>query len=300
MKQSGLFKIMVIKRMQINKIQYENFGECYECLHNGRKLVISSDFGPRILFFGFSGRKNIFYNDQSKTVGNEDTGWLIYGGHRLWPAPETSASYQPDNSACTIKTSEDIFEISIITGALKKTILIQPQGDRFLITHKFSPCGEALISGALWALTCVRPDCTVFFPWGTSGSWSLKKIIYWQKWIDHGSDINSSQYIRGNDLFLIKPSGEEGKVGTSGYEGFIGAVFSDCTFIKKFRFIEGALYPDEGCALECYTCSLFIELETLSPFCTMIPGHEYTHTEEWILCEKIINPADGQAARSLL
>ena len=62
------------------------------------ELIIATDIGIRILHFGFIGGKNIFYlspEDLGKTGGDH---WRIYGGHRLWHAPEAiPRTYSPDN-----------------------------------------------------------------------------------------------------------------------------------------------------------------------------------------------------------
>ncbi len=98
---------------------------------------------------------------------------------------------------------------------------------------------------------------------------------------------------------MIEPTGEEGKVGTVGYEGFIGFSRPDCTFFKCFTHLEGANYPDNGCSVEAYTCSAFIELESLSPSYILYPEEEFSHDEHWFITIQTVDPYDGTAVRAL-
>ena len=78
-----------------------DYGVVKNCLKLGNgtvDLIISTEFGPRILFYGFTGETNLFKNfDDQLAVVKKDT-WKSYGGHRLWHAPEVfPRTYYPDN-----------------------------------------------------------------------------------------------------------------------------------------------------------------------------------------------------------
>ena len=290
--------------MQIKKIEYEGIPNCIECTIAeplSQKLVITTTFGPRILHLSIGNSKNILFHDKEKEISAQD--WYIYGGHRLWISPETQDTYHGDNQECTIEMDTDKVAVYFMDQVLKieRGIQISENAGHFQIKNSITNKHESLYTGSLWSMTCVIPEGTVFFPWGNAGDWITKKIIYWQKWMtDHGTQIGSSQYVEGKDLFLIKPSGEEGKVGTSGYEGFVGITNDGYTFMKKFDRLPTNDYPDDNCAIEVYTCDKFIELETLSPMFTFIPNQTYTHTEEWILLDHEIDPEDGEKVRSYI
>ena len=54
-------------------------------------LVCPLDFGPRILFFGFSGGPNEFFLNQQDLDGFKvDDTFRLFGGHRVWTAPENT------------------------------------------------------------------------------------------------------------------------------------------------------------------------------------------------------------------
>ena len=286
--------------MEIKKTAYLNNPNSYECRVGQNRLVITTDFGPRILHLSVNDGPNILFVDEEKRMGGR--GWLLYGGHRLWMAPETADTYAPDNEPCRVEGGKSDITVTAYEGrlGLEKSIRISEKDGGFLVEHIVANRSDLLITGAIWALTCVVPSGTAFFPWGTGASWDLKKVVYWQRWMDHGTDVTGPQYAPTADLFLIRPSGEEGKVGTAGHGGFIGVTAGGYTFIKKFDRHPGAAYPDEECAVQCYTCAEFLELETLSPLATFYPDIPVFHTEQWIVSDRSVDPEDGDAVRKLL
>lgn len=286
--------------MKIKKVEFSGIPNCYELSIGKQKLVVTTDFGPRVLYLSIGDSGNILFFDKDKKLKYKD--WYVYGGHRLWTSPETAATYDPDNDPCQVEEKGGKLSVSHFDKKLEfsRTMIFSEQNDRFCVEHVITNKSEVLFPGAIWALTCVLPQGITFFPWGTPDEWKVKKAVYWQKWMTHGSNLASKQWIQGPDLFMIKPTGEEGKVGTAGWEGFIGVTAKGYTFIKKFDRLPTNDYPDDNCAIQCYTCDKFIELETLSPNTVFRPNVPVRHKEEWILSAKEVNPENGAEVRKLL
>jgi hypothetical protein len=285
--------------MEIRQIEFSGSRDCYECRIGDAALVITADFGPRILSLS-AGGPNLLFVDEGRRMGNGQ--WLLYGGHRLWIAPETRSTYAPDNGPCRAETDGGHVTVTTLdeTLGLEKSITVSERGGNFLVAHAVVNRGDTLVSGAIWALTCVVPHGTAFFPWGTGGDWDLKKIVYWKRWMNHATDLKGPQYVPTDDLFLVRPDGSEGKVGTSGTGGFIGMTGDGFTFVKRFDRIASAPYCDEDCAVQCYTCADFVELETLSPMVTFFPGRPVVHEEAWTVRDTAVDPADGRAVREVI
>jgi len=286
--------------MEIKKVTFNDFPNCYEIHTKNEKMILTSSFGPRILYFGNNNTGNILFNEANPL--KKKIGFHLYGGHRFWLAPETQFTARSDDRPCLVEQKDNYLKITSYDPQLhfEKTLRITEKNNRFSVEHIFVNKGRYIFPASLWGLTCVPPEGIVFFPWNTTGSWKLSKIIYWQRWTKQKTNISSNQFVPTPDLFLIKPNGDTGKVGTAGYEGFVGITNKNYTFIKKFNYVDGASYPDDNCAIEVYTCKYFIELETLSPIYMTEPNHPYVHTEEWILIDKAINPEDGIEIRKLL
>jgi len=290
--------------LQIEKTEFLDWHEAYRLRLGPAEMVVVTEIGPRILSLSVGGGPNLLFVDREMTIGRgegEDA-WHIYGGHRLWVSPETDDTYAPDNAPCEVTVEEQrltaLAPVAPQTG-LRKRLMVSARDGRFVLEHGVLNTGDTLYAGAVWALTCVDPVGVVAFPWGSGGTWDLKKIMYWNRWMDHASDVTSEQWQPGPDLFRVVPTGEEGKVGANSPEGWVALCREDATFAKARRWIP-ARYPDEDCSLQVYTCSAFIEIETLGPLTTFYPGTEIVHEEVWTVTAEAIDPADGEALRRLV
>lgn len=290
--------------LRIEQTEFLGWREAYRVRLGEAAMVVVTEIGPRILSLSVGDGPNLLFVDQ-KTAGQGqgDADFHVYGGHRVWVAPETEDTYALDNEHCEVEISDAGLTvtgpITPQTG-LQKRLTIGAQGDRFVVEQGVRNTGDTLYAGAVWALTCVEPKGVIAFPWGRQGGWDLKKIIYWNRWMDHGSDVASGQWQPGSDLFKIVPTGEEGKVGSNSPEGWVALCREDATFVKSFRWLADVRYPDQDCSLQVYTCEQFIEMETLSPLTTFYPGQEVVHREVWTVTAEAIDPADGAALRSLV
>jgi hypothetical protein len=57
-------------------------------------------FGPRLLSLRFAGGENQLYEEDS---GFMVGAWRLYGGHRFTVAPESEASYAPENKPSQVR-----------------------------------------------------------------------------------------------------------------------------------------------------------------------------------------------------
>jgi hypothetical protein len=93
--------------MSIKETEYKNFGKCVELTNGGLKALVTVDIGPRIIYYGTEDGRNVFFEDVSREVKRnggyfeqnfkKGETWYLYGGHRMWKAPEDDATYIPDN-----------------------------------------------------------------------------------------------------------------------------------------------------------------------------------------------------------
>jgi hypothetical protein len=290
--------------MRIELTTWGGWQRVYRLVDAHVEMSVVTEIGPRIIAVRVHDQPNILFHDTG-AIGRGD--WRIYGGHRIWLAPETEASYAPDNSPCTVTVNDDelIIEAPVDPlSKLQKVLVISAEDGVFHVRNIIRNTGVMLATGAVWALTCVRPDAKVFFPWGRPGNWRMKKICYWTSWCGDAqrSNVQSPQWKPTEELFVIDPTGEVGKVGTNGEEGWIGAIFpaANTTFYKQFVRQDGATYLDDGCAIQSYTCPQFIEMETLSPCAVINPGEELVHEECWRVRVGLADLADVAAIRAEL
>ena len=75
------------------------------------------------------------------------------------------------------------------------------------------------------------------------------------------------------------------KIGVLNRQGWAAYTWQNLLFVKRFDFIENAIYPDMNSNTEVYTGGSFIEVETLSPLQKLAPSESLVYTERWQLFE---------------
>ena len=77
-------------------VSREPWHTCLRLVSDAYELLVPTQFGIRILHFGWAGGENLFWTEPSPTESAD--AWRVYGGHRLWHAPEHPIrTYCPDN-----------------------------------------------------------------------------------------------------------------------------------------------------------------------------------------------------------
>ena len=78
--------------------------DCLSLKNENLKLLVPQSIGPRILSLSLNGGENLLAELQDAVLECPGSGKLhLYGGHRLWHAPEEpSRTYIPDNAPVEI------------------------------------------------------------------------------------------------------------------------------------------------------------------------------------------------------
>ncbi|MCL5269907.1 MAG: hypothetical protein M1457_04975 [bacterium] len=289
--------------MKIEQTAFGPWKGAWRLEHEGVEMIVVTEVGPRILSLRLAGEDNILFDDSRGSLTRGD--WNIWGGHRFWVAPESESTYEADNAPCTVEVGGDCLRA---TGrpeksGLEKTLEIAPRPGRggFTIRHILRNTSPMVQPGAIWALTCVAPRGRVVIPWGEgTAGWRTQMVRYWAAWGGHASDVASRQWQPLAGRFVVDPTGEEGKVGVFSDGGRLCLLRPDATFVKACIPVAEGPYPDGGCNIELYTCARFVELETLSPLRTFLPGGQYEHTEYWLLSPRTFQSKEWAAAAGLI
>jgi hypothetical protein len=271
--------------MKIERVSWRNWPEAYRCSTGPMELVVVTSMGPRILALRYGGGPNLLYEDTTRfKVG----AWLLCGGHRFTTAPESDGSYLPDNRAC--RTSVEPNQITIVQdfedGLLRQLQISDDLGGTaFTLRHVLRNCGPRPWHGAAWSITCVPPLGAAVVPGVKTDP---------RFWAPPGEDYagaSDSQWQRVDGCFVIEPRGRKGKVGLSAEPGWLAWLLSDFTLVVRGDARDSnARYPDGGSNIEVYTCADYLELETLGPLTTLLPGEELAHMEKWAVLPRPFSP----------
>lgn len=250
-------------------------------------LVIPLEIGIRILHCSLLGQKNILFVDPAARGQKGGAEWRLYGGHRLWFAPEhIEESYEPDNEPVEWTQTGDAIQIRQGAGSrtgFSKEIEISFAGSSIEIVHRARNCSNQPKTISLWSITALEGGGAAVLPVQNrvaSGLNPTAAVIVWPY-----TSMNDSRLTFGStDIEIKQRPYAPLKLGVSPLPGrmTLRYVKPDCIFEKTFATDPGP-YPDLGTAAQCYTNENLLELEALSPSRTCAPGQTLEFAESWSL-----------------
>lgn len=296
--------------IEIVKVEYHGWPNCYRLSNNLVELVITSDVGPRIIRFAFTGDANEFYEDpQTRGLMGGDE-WRLYGGHRLWHAPEIDGrTNAPDNAPVKIEPYQNglrVIQAAETTGIhIQKEIDIKLAADQpqVHLVHRLRNTGVWPVELAPWSLSVMAGGGRAIIPLPPRGTHPedllpTGNIVLWAY-----VDMADSRWTWGRQHILLKQraGGTPQKIGVGSAEGWLAYANQGHLFVKLHRYVTGADYPDMGSSAEVFTNSDMLELETLGPLTTLAPGATVEHVEQWYLLRDVPEPqTDADVIQTVL
>jgi len=286
-------------KIALEKTEYRGWPNCYRLSNGLIDLVVTTDVGLRIIRFGFVGEENELkeYDDTAGMVGGDE--WRIYGGHRLWHAPEARPrSYCPDNSPVILKEHADFVRViqptETTTGIQKEIdIRLSPADVHVEVTHRLRNTNLWALELAPWALSVMAPGGAAIMPLPPRRSHQesllpTNTIALWAY-----TDMADPRWRWGKKYVLLNQDPNRHapqKVGVMVTDGWAAYARAGHLFVKQFSYVEDARYPDLGCSVEAFTNADMLELETLGPLVHLQPGAAVEHVEQWHLFRDVPTP----------
>lgn len=270
-------------------IAYGGWAKCVRISDGRTELVVTTDVGPRIMRYGKPGGINLLkeYRHQLGRRGGKT--WRIYGGHRLWIAPEDrKRTYVPDNKPVEWTWNGRVLTVSQEPDGvthLAKSLRIMYTGRGLVrIEHQITNRGRRQAHFAPWALTVMAPGGEAVFPQEPYRSHRVEKLparplVLWP--YTNMSDVRWTWGARELRLRQDTAATAPQKVGFLSTQGWMAYRLDRQAFVKGHTFQAGATYPDFGCNVETFTNEEMLELETLGPLLRLKPGATATHVEQW-------------------
>jgi len=248
-----------------------------------------------------------FKEQMGKTGGDE---WRIYGGHRLWHAPEAKPrSYQPDNEPVDVRETKNGLvltqQVESTTGILKQiAIAIDPTQPHVRVTHRLTNRNLWAVSFAPWALSVMAPGGVAIMPQAAYLSHEecllpARPVVLWPY-----TNMSDKRWTWGERFIQLRQdrtAKHPQKVGIALVDGWAAYVLKGQAFIKRFTHAAGAAYPDFGCSFETFTNSEMLEVETLGPLTTLEPGCTVEHVEDWFVFDGVkVGKSDASIEQAMV
>ncbi|MBA4376713.1 MAG: hypothetical protein C0401_11150 [Anaerolinea sp.] len=285
--------------VQISKIQYGGWPNCYKISNDHLDLIVTTDVGPRIIFFGFKNGENQFYvkTDEAGLTGGSE--WHIFGGHRLWHAPEVAErTYAPDNHKVQVEQIIDGLRLTSQTEpcGIQKAIEIHLSETKssVKVKHILINNGVWTVPLAAWALSVMRTGGVAIVPHAERIEFPQQltpthSITLWGY-----TRMSDSRWTWGERYIFLRQdetSTKPQKLGILNTHGWAGYLRDGNLFVKKFDYTPSANYSDINCNFETFTNDEMLELESLGPLQQLEPGKKVQHWEEWSLFSGVKTPS---------
>jgi len=259
------------------------------------ELIITRDVGPRVIRFAYTGEKNVFAEIKGQQGGTREKEWLIRGGHRFWIAPEEKPkTYELDNKpieivgiANGVRTVQPVGPLSGIQKTME--IRLSPLRNDVTIVHKLTNRSRKSVVLSPWALSAMAPKGMAIIPLPHRIP-HTDRLTHNQEWSLWGyTDFTDSRWTLGARYIMFRQDTRKGpnKAGIAQREGWVAYLLASYLFVKRFRWIDGGVYPDGGVNFETFSNEEFLELESLGPLVKLEPGKSVKHEEQWSLRKNI-------------
>lgn len=274
--------------MQYCEKQIEKWGKVLMLTTDYAEVGVALEFGIRVVHLSCPGMENLFYEqDPDLSDGNATPqGWKLYGGHRIWLAPESDQSYYPDNDPVSYVVDGNSVLVEQKTDpwtGIKKLLKINFWDDSITLENIFINDTDAVVEGASWSINSLDGGgaAKIDFVGSDPGDCTPRRVI--SLWADTTVQDPRLRFTRDSLTATHMPIADYLKLGLYCDPG--KAVFENKGQRFTLTFGAGGIenHTDNGCNFELFMAKEFMELEILGVKRTLQPGEAASHTETWVL-----------------
>ena len=207
--------------------------------------------------------------------------YYLYGGHRIWKAPEDSFYNCPEDNVSVAKDKDRVtLRNAVDASGLQKEISFSLDENRVLLTHRLIWHGAEPIELAPWTITQVPLGGVAVLPQSSAreGSAPTRNLAVFPY-----ASLTDPRLELHDDLFLVHGSADPDAFKIGGYNPFGWAAYlmEKVLFIKRFPVSDFRMLPDMGSNVEVYVRDEYLEVETLGKLTWLNPGEAVTFEETW-------------------
>lgn len=207
--------------------------------------------------------------------------YYLYGGHRLWKAPEDAFYNCPEDHVTVVEEENKVtLRSGVDVSGLQKEISFFLDQNRVLLTHQITWHGQEPIELAPWTITQLPLGGVAILPQSSlqEGSAPTRNIAVWPY-----ASITDPRMELHDDLILVHGRADRRafKAGTYNPFGWAAYMLDNVLFVKRFPIRNIRMLPDMGSNVETYVRDAYLELEALGTLTVLEPGEAVTFEETW-------------------
>lgn len=271
----------------VETVDYRGWKGCAKLTNDSVELIVVPQIG-RIMHFGFKGKDNVLWVNESLIGVAPQKGYLNWGGDKVWWAPQAEWKWPPDagldGSAYEMELMKTSVRLKSPVGKLHPVRLIReitlaPFGPEARMTNALENRGTAKFL-SVWQVTQVNDPSEVVIPIASTGKMPSGFNV------QIGEKLDPQFHVRKPDSLLLKRSPHKAfKFGAKG-TGELTAKIGNTLFFSRSETVRRASYPDGDSAQEVFTSpdpAKYVELEHLSPLTKMEPRQVAIQKVTWRL-----------------
>ena len=287
---------MITLSLSVKEITTEEFGHCIQMSTSDIQIIVTIDYGPRIVSVSSSSNPNLIYFKR-------DNEYHRCHGHKMRLVSEHSAKrFYYDNSPVMYSPLDDgvkfVQNVSSPTP-LEVSMDIIPEGDNgsLMVVHSVLNKSKEAMKLSIQTETPLKNDGFIFVPQSniTETDKPSRILTLWNdtKWTD------SRLYI-GNQYVTVQSDEHNSsklKIGSNNTAGWCGYLCGVNSFIKRYIHNRTALYPHCYCSTYAASKNGYLSIQTSSPFYRIEPMEIARLVENWIFpCSNYIcTPTDERS-----
>jgi hypothetical protein len=275
----------------LKNLEYGGWPNCLRLSDGKTEAVVTTDVGPRVIRFGFIGGPNVLREVPGELGLRGGKRWRLYGGHRLWIAPELrERTGIPDNEPAPWSWNGKILTLATPADGRfrirKEMRLSYSDGGSLRVQHRLINEGRRSMELAPWAVTVMAPGGEAIVPQEPhvrhpKALLPVRPLVLWPysnmsdpcwSWGAHAIRCRQSQLVHSPQ-----------KIGLLSRQGWMAYVSNGQAFIKRHPVRPEGHYPDLGCNVEIFVARDMLEMETLGPLKELEQGEHHDFEEVWML-----------------
>jgi hypothetical protein len=276
-----------------------------------------ADAGPRVVRVAMTGEPNLLAETPDVAWPTRDGPYRLYGGHRLWLAPESAGLQStPDGDGLTVEQFEGGLRLVGPPDAncgCQRSIEIRPDPASAVlhIRHEVRNTGPRTIEAALWAITQLPPGGRAVLPQPAAapghGTRPNRLLALWPY-----SSFEDDRLAMRDGFVAVHgvPGPGDLKVGCAVDAGWVAWARDGVALVRRWSAEPGLAYADLGCNAEVFATDRYTELEVLGPLVTLGAGDRAILSETWelrrvgtddpsSLCDILATPIETRPAPAL-
>lgn len=280
--------------VNVLEINYKHYGKCLKITNSVVEIMVTIEYGPRIVKYGYVSGRNQFAEDVNNKISTSHGDYYIIGGHRFWHLPENKdRTYIPDNKKVEY---ESIFNGVRLIQEIEKWTQVQKiieitfelSSSKVNILHKIVSLNAFDINISVSGITAMSKGGIEIIPLEERkiGTMPNKSFVFWPY-----SNIKDSRVYFGDRYIAMKVCEnvfENFKIGFNTNLSYAMYYNENELFVKQFkRDKNNSNYPHMGCSYESFIGINYIEMQTNSPIYTISTNQCVEHLEIWDLYKDV-------------